>query len=353
VDARASRPADAAGGGRAPRAGSPSLRDVSAFAFRHARLATAVIVGVTALVALLAYSRPATYASTTLLLVEVSRNPTLRTEVVNETLGFAEAMTSEIELIRSRTVAERVVDGLGLDRLADPPVGPLDAWRRGASEWLRARGVLAPLDQRESAVRRIQQGIDISQPQLSNLLAVRFASRDAGEAARIAGAVTDAYLELRRLVYRDDTHAFLEARVSETEQELERVLAGLRRQASEADRLLLDVKRRALESSYLFYRERLDRARADQVADVSLLNVRVVDPPRIARAPERSPLSLVLAALPASLVLALGLALVRDYLDPRVHSADDVRSVAGVPVLGSVRRTRGAHRALRRARARL
>ena len=72
------------------------------------------------------------------------------------------------------------------------------------------------------------------------------------------------------------------------------------------------------------------------MADVKLINVRVVDFAEVPVLPRASRLLLIVLSIPAALVLALGVAILREYFDRRVLSPGVAESILKLPELGSV-----------------
>jgi capsular exopolysaccharide synthesis family protein len=67
------------------------------------------------------------------------------------------------------------------------------------------------------------------------------------------------------------------------------------------------------------------------------VNVQVIEPARIAMAPNLPPKLRVLGiALAVGLLLGIGLGLLRDRLDQRIHTPDEVVGLLGVPVIGMI-----------------
>jgi capsular exopolysaccharide synthesis family protein len=81
-----------------------------------------------------------------------------------------------------------------------------------------------------------------------------------------------------------------------------------------------------------------DRIRLLNVTeDVGALNIRILEAARPATVPSEPQMARVMGiALLLGLVLGIALALVRDWLDQRLRSAEEISAVLGVPVLGVV-----------------
>lgn len=345
-----------------------SFRDLTRFAFKHMVLIVFVTLVVTVAVAGLAMVLPPNYTANGTLLVEYGKSPTIRSEPTTWPLQSAEMVETESELLKSRSIAEAVVDKLGLDR---PKKGRLQStssnkyvrFLREASmvakesvaefqERLLQWGLTAQAPRHERAIRALQSSLKVKQPALTVMLKVSYSSEDPALAEQVVRTVIDTYLERRRQIFADDTASFFLQRLEETQKDLDQARAALERETEQAqtDRLKLQI--RGLESSYLFYKEKYDRGRSDAAADRSMVNVRVVDYPTLPTTPTIFPLLIMIIGLVAGLTLAVGLALVLEYFDNTVYMPSDLSGRLDVPVLGSVRYTSGARWLLRTRAAR-
>jgi uncharacterized protein involved in exopolysaccharide biosynthesis len=318
-----------------PTAHVSSARDIAELIFKHLSFGLGIFSLVMILSIAFTYLQPPVYQSTAKVLVERGKRPTQRSDILEYQLEAFEAITSEIEIIKSRTVAEDVVDRLAL---AKRPVR--DTFMRRASDavqnLLDSLGLLHRLDRRESLVRSVQNGLTIEPAPQSSVLLITYSAESAAEAADIATAVMDSYLVQHRNVFRSDTASFFEERVKEVATELEQLRERLGRETDRAatQSLLLEVG--VLEKAYTFYREKLNTARADMAGDESLVNVRIIDRPVVAARPARSRMFTLLIALVAALFLSVALVFLREYFDHKIYSPRDIEGFLDVPVLGSV-----------------
>ena len=106
----------------------------------------------------------------------------------------------------------------------------------------------------------------------------------------------------------------------------------------ELDLLVDDDLRNKLERQRLLFNtvvEQLKQARF--VSDYSSLTSQVIDPPKTPRRPvwPRTGLTLALALVLGS-ILGTSIVMVRDRLDPRIRSLDELRQVTGLSVIGQV-----------------
>jgi uncharacterized protein involved in exopolysaccharide biosynthesis len=281
------------------------------------------------------YLTPPYYVSTARVLVERYKSPTQTFDTVPFPVEIFEAITSEMEIITSRTVAEDVVDRL---RLVDRPVR--DTFARRVQDRIRDvldnLGLLVRLDRRETLIRNVQSGLDVAPAPQSLVLVISYGAESPTEAAEIARAVTESYLARHREIYSVDTVAFFEERVRESGQELAQVREQLRRETDQtrSQSLLLEVS--VLEKAYSLYRDNLNKAKTEMVTDQSLINVRTIDTPVVPARPARSRMFSLFLAFVGALVLSISLSLLREYFDHTIYSERDVEGYLNLPVVGSV-----------------
>ena len=312
-----------------------SARDIAELVFKHLPFALGILVTAMLLSVAFVYLQPPYYESTARVMVERGKRPTQRSEILEYPLEAFEAITSEIEIITSRTVAEDVVDRL---RLVDRPVRDTLVRRigDGIKDTLDRLGLLTKLDRREALVRNIQESLSVEPAPQSSVLVITYGADSATEAAEIARAVTESYLAQHRKIFRADTAVFFEERVKEMSDELAQLRDRVRRETdnTRSQSLLLEVS--VLEKAYVFYRDKLNTARAEMVADESLVNVRIIDSPEVPGRTARSRMFSLAMAFVGALLLSVSLAVLREYFDHTVYSERDIDGYFSLPVLGSV-----------------
>jgi uncharacterized protein involved in exopolysaccharide biosynthesis len=317
-----------------------SARDIAELVFKHLRFGLGIFTSVMLLSIAVAYLMPPIYQSTSKVLIERGKRPTQRADALEYQMDAFEAITSEIEIIRSRTVAEDVVDRL---RLVDRPVNDTLGRRigEGVKGLLDSLGLLTRLDRRESLIKGVQDALTVVPAPQSSVLVITYGAESASEAAEIAAAVTESYLAQHEKVFRVDTAKFYEDRVKEIVNELDQLRERQVRETQQAlsQSLLMEVG--VLEKAYAAYRERLNAAKAEMAADQSMVNVRILDRPVVAARPARSRMFLLLIALMGGMLLAISLAVLREYFDHNVYSERDFQGSLDLPVLGSVAFVRG------------
>jgi uncharacterized protein involved in exopolysaccharide biosynthesis len=162
--------------------------------------------------------------------------------------------------------------------------------------------------------------------------------RQIAEARRLLGQERANTIE----IYRKDTNARIdaaEARVTALGDQLAEYRTQLTQYdtvAPEWDRLQneLDTRR----NSYQTYLRKEEEARFSSALDESqILNVTVAQPATVPREPVPSPiLKYVVVGAGLGLLAGIGLALMRDWMDPSVKSTTQAERLTGVPVLGEI-----------------
>ncbi len=107
--------------------------------------------------------------------------------------------------------------------------------------------------------------------------------------------------------------------------------------SSEQERLEQDVA--SAKESAATYSKKEEEARFTTALDESnLVDIAIAEPAKVPTVPEKSKQALMLGlGTLMSLVAAIGLAFLRDRLDPSVKSAEEAKNVTGLPVLAEVR----------------
>jgi uncharacterized protein involved in exopolysaccharide biosynthesis len=145
---------------------------------------------------------------------------------------------------------------------------------------------------------------------------------------------------LRRLAGRSTPNLLAqEVEVAQLKAEISQImerLAAFPQEETQFSRLKL--AERLAEDSYGFFRKRYDEARVKEAEKVS--EIRIVSPAVPTLYPVK-PLKYVFAIVSFStaLVIAIGLALLMESLEPRVRTIRDLETELGVPVLGAIPRS--------------
>jgi capsular exopolysaccharide synthesis family protein len=179
----------------APAGSQPSLqwrRQVALFR-RRLPLFLGVALGGFALAAAVIFSIPARYTAVADVMIDLRRERVLElSQVLPDITADAGVVDTEVEVLKSRALAEKVVERLGLE--ADPEFNPAAFSRpwgwRPAPPHLPATDVLT----RAAVVARVEKRLKIARAGFTYVIAISFSDPSGEKAARIANAVAELYL---------------------------------------------------------------------------------------------------------------------------------------------------------------
>ncbi|MFO7596311.1 MAG: GumC family protein [Desulfocurvibacter africanus] len=228
-----------------------SLREMLAVLFRRRKAVLAFFLSVTFAAGLFTYFMPKTYRSDTKLLVKVGRESVaVDPAVVGPTMAVTRDMrneiNSEVQLLTSKTLAEKTVDVLGPEFVLNAPIRDegLFGVRRGFHAAVTglagladslnlsgdgAGGLDAQAELREEAVITLMENLQVSPEDLSNVIWLGYKSSDPDTANKILSTLVDQYQRQHVDVYSSQAQpAFFEsqladigARLKAKQQELE------------------------------------------------------------------------------------------------------------------------------------
>lgn len=225
-------------------AAQPPVAETLRAFWRHKYLLVTIVTLITGLTIFAAYQIPPRYTSSARILINTDSRP------ITDSLGVSEARSllsgasggrvsiySEIEVMRSDRLIEKVVTALNLDKDAEfnPGLQPgMFSSMRDLSpvKWLI--GTLSPLNTDISADERAQREMKrivdsvrarmvIRPPGLANVVAIQFETKAAAKSARMANAFVDIYSEDRLGRAADQaatTSLWLGSRIAEMEGKL-------------------------------------------------------------------------------------------------------------------------------------
>ncbi len=237
-----------------------SLRDLLYVLFGHKGKMFAFTFLLFGVVALMTFLRPDRYRSEARLLVRLGRetvslDPTATLgEITQINQSRDWEINAELEILKSREIAERVVDELGTDVFERDFDGPTDgnavatvappgrippalrnalrAVKTGPGRLAVALGLAEPLMPREQAIRRILQSMSIKALPNTNVIGLSYEEQSRGVARAILDKFIQAYLEKHLAVYY----------VADSRQFFERQVAELRTQLMQAETELREIK---------------------------------------------------------------------------------------------------------------
>jgi capsular exopolysaccharide synthesis family protein len=193
---------------------------------------------------------------------------------------------------------------------------------------------------RNLALSRRPTGVDGATVGATDVVSVTVRSGDRRTATALADAYVQAYIEVRREQAVNSLIAAgseLQRKITELRSGTERIdaeLSGL----SEAEGALADAltaQRRALVDQEALFKQRVDQLQVDAALTTGGADlVRSADIP--SKPLEPTPLRAALFALALGLMIGIGAAFAIDYLDDSIRTADDLERSAGLPVLAVV-----------------
>lgn len=278
------------------------LRDYLAVLRRRRWTVVQTVVIVVAIAMLVTVFQSPQYAST--VRVVIQPNTGSQDAVAELVLGPRELETQK-ELVVSRPVAERVVAALELD------------------------------DEPDDLLPRV----DVSLLRDTQILEIRATAGEAAESAALAQAFADAYLEFRRDQALEEVlraQQALEQRERGTRERLDEVELELLT-ASGAEQTALQLEQDRLASELATLAAQRTALSGNQV--FASAGGQVIQPADVPKSPvSPKPIRTGILALVLGLMLGVGLAFLRDYLDDAIRSEDQALRAAGKPVLGYVPR---------------
>jgi uncharacterized protein involved in exopolysaccharide biosynthesis len=175
---------------------SVNLRDVLFILFKHKTIIAIVFMVTVIAVTLVSFLVPPTYEANSNLLVKLGReyiNPHESGETRN-LISQEELINSEIEILRSRDLIEKVITTLGIENMyptiaENPPTG------------------MTPL---QAAIIKMQKNLIVEGIKKSNVISVTFRNNYPDIAAKTVNLLTELYREKHLKMFGDTNSSFLE-----------------------------------------------------------------------------------------------------------------------------------------------
>ncbi|MDR3450380.1 MAG: polysaccharide biosynthesis tyrosine autokinase [Alphaproteobacteria bacterium] len=173
------------------------VRKLYLFARRNARLVGGVALAGMALAFVLAMTLPARFSSEALIMLDPRKtNATNMEAVLSSMPSESPAIRSEIDIMRSRSVIDRVIDQLNL--LDDPHFNNglsatnrfFDLFSRDTPQTREIKKIAT----RDNIARKLLSGLDVSNDGRSYSIAIVYHSTNPAQSAELANAFADQYL---------------------------------------------------------------------------------------------------------------------------------------------------------------
>jgi uncharacterized protein involved in exopolysaccharide biosynthesis len=240
-----------------------TFRDILAFLFKWKLLLVGLTVVVVALVVVSTYTLDQSYEAETKVVIESNRLPTKRDEFAPSGALLAELLTTEAEIVQSRTVMSKVVDELRPHERAQKH----SAWRTlrlsildSLSQW----GLLERIDPREVWILRLMKEVKAKPVVNSAVLRLVYEDSDPQWAARIVNSATEHFIRLHLAVYAPrGVAATLKQQHDQAERELDAARAALRDYKQKMGVTAISVNRQELVRSNVNFNEELVQARGE------------------------------------------------------------------------------------------
>lgn len=153
------------------------------FSVLRARRMMVLVIFLSTIALALAYVmlRPKNYTATAPVLVDLRANDPLA-QPTYQSIVPQSYMATQMDIVRSNRVAERVVEMLGLEK--DPK--STEDWRKAGGQGTLKSWLASDL----------QTGLEVKPARESNIINITYTSRSAADAAKVANAFSDAYLDI-------------------------------------------------------------------------------------------------------------------------------------------------------------
>ncbi|OHB64502.1 MAG: hypothetical protein A2Y76_01390 [Planctomycetes bacterium RBG_13_60_9] len=279
-----------------------SPRDLLYVFFRHKRKMAILFVVVATAVAVDTFRRPEIYRSEAKLLVRVGRetvslDPTATIgETINVTRPYEREINSELEILRSRDLADAVVDAVGLDAFRRRPdamsadrheAGNVESLARRVLSAIRnitasskalVHNVLVQLDlrdslsERERAIRRVVENLEIATSKETNVITMAYEAESPHLAGRVLDKFIDAYLGKHATAYQTPgTQRFFEQQSEHLRVELDAAEEELQSVKNESGIASLEQQRQAVVTNIGALEQRVAEAEAERAASQAKL----------------------------------------------------------------------------------
>ena len=173
-----------------------TLRDLLTIAFRHRRLMVISFLGILSAAIFAAVLQPNRYAAVMKILVKRERVDPVVTAEASALPQFAlavteEEMNSEVELLKSRDLLEKVVLACDLQHQSD------SSWSKVLAAVTSRRKAMSPEEDTRipKAVRTLEKALTMEVLKKTNLIAVHYQSSDPKLAAQVLTELSNLYLE--------------------------------------------------------------------------------------------------------------------------------------------------------------
>jgi capsular exopolysaccharide synthesis family protein len=243
-----------------------SLREFSYVVFRHKNKVIWFFLSVVLLVGLITIFMPRTYTSEAKLLVRLGRessslDPTVSAsgQVVQVEQRRESIIKSELEILKSQDLAEKVVDKLGPEVISPSSIVSF-LWKSN------------PVAKRDAAIRKVMKKWDITADQYSNIINISYQANSPKVAHDVVATLISAYLEKHLAVNRTPgSYNFFKQQTDKTGAELSSIEARLAELKNNTGIASVDEQRKIILNREASIHQDLEITKADH--QVSLAKI--------------------------------------------------------------------------------
>ncbi|MER2519250.1 MAG: polysaccharide biosynthesis tyrosine autokinase [Bdellovibrionales bacterium] len=172
-------------------------RELILFAKRNARMIGLTTLGMLILAFVLALVLPARYSGEAIVIIDPRKtNPTNMQSVFSTLPADNSVVRSEMDIIKSHAVINRVIDQM--DLLRNPDFNSQLSQSKGLLSFFRNKGEenqkRMASEERSAIAAKLLKNLDVENDGRSYSIAIRYRDRDPARAAQIANSFTDQYL---------------------------------------------------------------------------------------------------------------------------------------------------------------
>lgn len=244
-----------------------SLRDILEIIFKRKRFISRLFIVTVALVAIVAFAQPVKYGASTKILLErnVSLTPFVSTYYRN-ILDRSEEIISQMEVIKSDLILDRVVENLGLHdsmREAEEEQTIVKSIFDTVGDFFSSKIMKEPDHYKTIAVMSLKENVETDAELESSIITVRYNCKDPVEAVSVVNDITRTYLGSRKILAEQrGTTSFYEEQIAINKKALAKLnekISSLKAEARVSDaeteiRIMLDrINSLTLERSKVSY----------------------------------------------------------------------------------------------------
>ncbi len=252
-----------------------SARDIVTVVFKQKKVFTSIIVFTTALVLIGAYIVPLPHKAEAKIYIDRTKVTSIPgiSQYGLQFLQREEILNTEVEVILSKPVAEKVVERLSLDVEAEEKT-ILASIIEPARDLMVATGLTNEVSPRAAAIHGVQSKIKVKPVPKSNVINISYLGTDPHKITAIVNAVADGYLETRKELSKSKgMHDFYSAQVALFENELADLNKRDQALKNKWSVNKLELERESVEEELLEVRKEL----LDKKSELASMNSRILD----------------------------------------------------------------------------